>query len=154
MSARSNIASHNGEDPLAAYVESVYRTWVWNIVVGIGNEGNRASHHAGRIAEGETENIEFVSEGELLDYACSLWKPISDEVEIVVQSPNGERTEIISLLTPNRAYLFGQTAVLVNFSEPVIAVSQQQIFILLQGQSGDPINKGLWHIYLRGIRIL
>ena len=33
-------------------------------------------------------------------------------------------------------------------------VSQQQIFILLQGQSGEPINKGLWHIYLRGKRIL
>ena len=149
-----NTGSHNGTDVLALYINAIYRTWICNIVVGIGNEGNRGSHYSGTVSAGETTEVELVMEGELSSYACSIWKPISDEVEVVVQSPNGEETDVLSLLTPNRAYLFDQTAVLVNFSDPIVNISQQQIFILLQGQNGQTINNGLWRIRIRGQRIL
>ncbi|ADZ83420.1 S8 family peptidase [Cellulosilyticum lentocellum] len=149
-----NLASHNGEDILAAYIGAVYRSWVCNIVVGVGNEGNRGSHGQGNIGEGETKEIQFIIDRDMKEYACCIWKPISDEVELTLESPTGEKTEVLSLLTPNRAYLFDETAVLINFSEPVIDITQQQILIVLQGQNGQFINSGLWRISLRGKRIL
>lgn len=144
-----NLASHNGEDILAAYIGTVYRSWVCNIVVGMGNEGNRGSHNQGSIEEGETEEIQLIIDGNLKEYACCIWHPISDELELILESPTGEKTDVLSLLTPNRAYLFDETAVLINFSEPVIDITQQQILIVLQGQNGQFINDGLWRMSLR-----
>ncbi len=149
-----NLASHNGKDILAAYIEAVYRTWVCNIVVGVGNEGNRGSHSKGMIEEGETETIELIIDGEKKEYACCIWMPVSDEVELTLESPTGEKTDVLSLLTPNRAYLFDETAVLINFSEPIIDITQQQILIVLQGQNNQLVNRGIWRITLTGKRIL
>lgn len=149
-----NLTAHNGRAMLAEYIRAVFTSWVCNIVVGIGNEADRGSHNQGRIGQDETKDIQFIIDGEMTDYGCCVWLPLTDEVEFILQSPTGERTEVLSLLTPNRAYLFDETTVIINFSEPVIDITQQQIFILLQGQDGRPINTGLWQITLRGKRIL
>lgn len=149
-----NLTSHNGRDMLAQYLRDIYNSWICNIVVGMGNEGDKGSHTQGMLREGESKDIQFIVDGQMADYGLCIWKPLIDEVELILQSPTGERTEVLSLLTPNRAYLFDQTTVLVNFSEPFVDTTQQQIFILLQGQDDNPINTGLWQITLRGKRIL
>lgn len=149
-----NLASHNGRYMLAQYLKDIYNSWICNIVVGMGNEGDKGSHSQGRISQDESRDIQFIVDGKMTDYGLCVWNPLIDEVEFILQSPTGERTEVLSLLTPNRAYLFDETTVLINFSEPVIDITQQQIFILLQGQNGSPINTGLWQITLRGKRIL
>lgn len=154
LGAGYNLTSHNGRDMLAQYLKDIYNSWICNIVVGMGNEGDKGSHNQGRLSQGETKDIQFIVDGQMTDYGLCVWKPLIDEVEFILQSPTGERTEVLSLLTPNRAYLFDQTTVLINFSEPFVDITQQQIFILLQGQDGNPINTGLWQITLRGKRIL
>ena len=149
-----NMASHDGDGILAKYIESAYRTWICNIVVGAGNEADRGSHYQGKLENGQEDEVELLIEGNLTRYACAIWNPISDEIEIVIQSPSGEQTERLSILTPNRAYVFNQTTVIINFSEPIINVTQNEIFITLQGQDGQNINKGIWKIFITGKNIL
>ncbi len=149
-----NIEAHNGDSMLSKYIEAVYRTWICNIVVGSGNEADRGSHYQGQLTTGKQDDIELLIEENLARYSCSMWNPISDEIEIIIESPRGEKTERLSILTPNRAYLFDQTAVIVNFSEPIINMTQNEIFITFQGQNGENINKGIWKISVIGKRIL
>ena len=154
IGAGYNLASHDGDGILSKYIESAYRTWICNIVVGAGNEADRGSHYQGKLVNGQEDKVEILVDGDLSQYSCSIWSPISDEIEIIVQSPGGKQTERLSILTPNRAYLFDQTAVIVNFSEPIINVTQNQIFITLQGQAGQSINKGIWKIFITGREVL
>ena len=149
-----NMASHNGDGVLSKYIELVYRTWLCNIVVGVGNEADRGSHYQGKLIDGKQDEVEILVEENLSRYACSIWNPISDEIEIIIQSPSGEQTEKLSIITPNRAYLFDNTGVIINFSEPIINMTQNEIFITLQGQDGGDINKGIWKIFIIGKRIL
>ena len=149
-----NMASHDGDGILSKYIESAYRTWICNIVAGTGNEADRGSHYQGKLINGQQDEVELLLEGNLTKYSCAIWSPISDEIEIVIQSPGGEQTETLSILTPSRAYLFKQTAVIVNFSDTIINVTQNQIFITLQGQNGQNINKGIWKIFITGKSVL
>ncbi len=149
-----NMANHNGDGVLAKYIESVYKTWICNVVVGMGNEADRGSHFKGNVKTGEEKQVEILVESGLVRYAFSIWNPISDELEIVIQSPTGERTDRLSILTPNRAYIFDRTAVIINFTEPAIDNTQNEIFVTFQGQNGEEINKGLWKVTVKGVRIL
>lgn len=150
----NNLTAHDGTAPLELYIDVQYNTWLSNIVVGTGNEGNRGSHTNGQLIEGQFQDIQLIIEGEITNYGCCIWKKFSDEMTLVVQAPNGERTDELSLLTANRAYLFDQTAVLINFSEPITNTGSQQIFILFQGQGGANINRGIWTLTLIGRYIL
>lgn len=150
----NNLTAHDGTAPLELYIDVQYNTWLSNIVVGTGNEGNRGSHTKGQLIEGQFQDIQLIIEGEITNYGCCIWKKFSDEMTVVIQAPNGERTDELSLLTANRAYLFDQTAVLINFSEPITNTGSQEIFVLFQGQGGANINRGIWTLTLRGSRIL
>lgn len=150
----SNLTAHDGTAPLELYIDEQHDVWLSNIVVGTGNQGNRGSHTNGRLTEGQFEDIQLLIEGEITNYGCCIWKKFSDDMTLVIQAPNGERTDELNLLTANRAYLFDQTAVLINFSEPITNAGRQEIFILFQGQGGASINRGIWTLTLIGSHIL
>lgn len=150
----NNTTGHNGTAPLEIYMTEVSSSWICNMVVGTGNQGNRGSHASGSIQENQSQSVQLLIEGEITNYACCIWKSFIDEISLVVEAPNGETTDVLSLLTTNRAYLFDETAVLVNFSEPVTNAGKQEIYILLQGQNGSVINRGIWTLTLRGDSVL
>lgn len=150
----NNLTAHDGTAPLELYIDEQYNTWLSNIVVGVGNQGNRGSHTTGQLMEGQSQERQLLIEGEITNYGCCIWKKFSDDMTLVIQAPNGERTDELSLLTANRAYLFDQTAVLINFSEPITNTGSQEIFILFQGQGGANINRGIWTLTLTGSYIL
>lgn len=150
----NNVTGHNGTAPLEIYMNERSSSWLCNMVVGTGNQGNRGSHSSGILQQSTSETIQLLIEGEITNYACSIWKQFSDDISLVIESPSGEKTDVLSMLTVNRAYLFGETAVLTNFSAPIINAGQQEIFILLQGQGGGSINRGIWTLTLSGDSIL
>lgn len=150
----NSLTAHDGNAPLELYIDRQYNTWLSSIVVGTGNEGNRASHTDGGFVEGESQEIQLLIEGEIANYGCCIWKKFSDEINLIINAPNGERTDELSLLTPNRAYVFDQTAVLINFSEPITSTGSQEIFILFQGQGGATINPGIWTLVLTGTYVI
>lgn len=149
-----SLTGHDGLTPLESYIDEVSYTDVCNITVGAGNEANKGRHVSGQFVEGVTETLQFIMQGDEKSYGCCLWKEFIDEIEIVVQAPNGERTEPLSRRTPNRAYLFDNTAVLVNIFEPVTDITRQEAFIWFQAQGTANINKGQWNFIITPRSIL
>lgn len=155
IGAGNNLAGHDGSDPLELYMTSRYNNWLLNFVVGMGNEGDRSSHASGRVATGQTQTVQISVEGPTRkEYGCCIRISAVDEMQLVVQAPNGERTDAISILTPNRAYLFDEVAVLINYSEPITNIGNMEIYIIFQAQGEARIENGLWTLILTGKKII
>ena len=150
----SNLTAHDGSAPLEQYIHERYNSWLCNFVVGTGNEGDKGTHASGQLVEGQTQTIELLMEGDKIGYACCIWKLFTDSFTLTIEAPTGESSDELSILTPNRAYLFDQTAVLINFSEPTISSGRQECYIIFQGQNGAVINPGIWRFSMRGDVIL
>ena len=150
----SNLTGHDGSAPLEQYIHERYNSWLCNFVVGTGNEGDKGAHASGQIVEGQTQTIELLMEGNKVGYACCIWKQFTDSFLLTIEAPTGEVSDELSILTPNRAYLFDQTAVLVNFSEPTLSSGRKEIYIIFQGQNGAVVNPGIWRFVLKGDDVL
>ena len=150
----SNLTAHDGTAPLEQYIHERYNSWLCNFVVGTGNEGDKGAHASGQLVEGQTQTIELLMEGDKIGYACCIWKPFTDSFTLSILAPTGESSDELNLLTPNRAYLFDRTAVLINFSEPTLSSGRQECYIIFQSQTGEPINPGIWRFSLRGDVVL
>ena len=148
-----SLDAHNGEAILERYIDQMSDVWRSNFVVGTGNQANKGSHVSGALNPNETQVVQFFIDRGQITYACSIWKQFVDVIEIVVESPRGEQTESLSLFTPNRAFIFGNTLLMVNFSLANIGGTRQEIFIWLQAD-GAAIDSGVWTILLRGVDIL
>jgi subtilisin family serine protease len=150
----SNIAAHDGRSVLERYIDQMSAVWKSNFVVGTGNQANKGSHASDRVNNNESQVVQFFIDKNLVAYQCSIWKQFVDQIEIVVESPQGEQTESLGILTPNRAFIFGNTVVMVNFSLASINSTRQEIFIWLQAITEEGIDQGIWTLILRGIDIL
>lgn len=150
----TNTGEHNGQANLEAYIEQMSNVWRNNFSVGTGNQANKGSHFSGRVNNNETQIVQFFVDSGMASYQCSIWKQFIDKVEIIVESPRGEQTESISLLNTSRAFIFGNTVVMVNFALPNVSSTRQEILIWLQASAGAGIDTGLWTILIRGVDIL
>ncbi len=149
-----SLTGHDGLTPLETYIDEVAYSKVCNITVGVGNEGNTGCHVSGQFEEGKVEELQFVIQGDKKSYGCCLWKEFIDDIELVIQAPNGEKTDSLSRKTSNRAYLFDNTAVLINFIEPRTSNIRQEVFIWFQAQGSANINKGQWNFIITPKAIL
>lgn len=151
----NNLTGHDGTFPLERYMSRRYDNWLLNFVVGTGNEGNRSSHTSGTLQTGESQTIQIsMSASNLSEYGCCIWKRFSDEISIEITAPNGEKTDELTLLTPNRAYLFGEVAVLINYTAQITSVNRKVIYILFVAQKGTALGNGLWTLTLKGNHIV
>ncbi|MEE1073046.1 MAG: S8 family serine peptidase [Cellulosilyticum sp.] len=151
----SNLAGHNGTTSLEFYINRRYNNWLLNFVVGTGNQGNQNAHASGKLEEGQSQTIQISAEApNLKEYGCCIWKRFSDEISLLIQTPTGEETDVLNLLTPNRAYLFDEIAVLINYSAPINSIDDQEIYILFQAQGETTLGSGLWKLTLTGTQIL
>lgn len=150
----NSLTAHEGISPLESYINEVSFSHGCNITVGAGNEADKGCHVSGQFVEGTTTTRQFVLQGDKQTYGFCLWKEFIDEVELVIEAPNGERSDPLSRYTPNRAFLFDNTAVLVNFSEANSNITKQEVFIWLQAQGSANINEGQWNFILTPQNIL
>ncbi|PHV72317.1 peptidase S8 [Sporanaerobium hydrogeniformans] len=150
----TNIGGHDGAVLIEQYIAEMSLTWPCNFVVGTGNQGDKGGHASGSIKTGEEKIIQLLIDKPKPSYQMGIWKEFIDEMGIIIESPQGEQTEILSILTPNRAFFFGNTTVLVNISEPRNNITKQVIYIVLEAQTPEGINIGVWNIRLRGFNVL
>ena len=149
-----NLSAHNGTSILEQYIDLMSYTWICNMTVGTGNQGNRSTHTANQLAEGESQIVQLVIEGNLPQYALSIWYSFSDDLSIRVIAPDNEQTDELDLTTPLRAYLFQNTAVLISISQPLKSQGRRHIYILLQAQDNIRITEGIWTLQLKGQQVL
>ena len=151
----NSLTAHDGTAPLEIYISRRYNNWLLNFVVGTGNQGDKSGHASGKLETGQTQTIQISMQApNLNEYGYCIWKRFSDEISLVIQTPTGERTDVLSLLTSDRAYLFDNIAVLINYSAPIATINQQVIYILFQAQDETTLGSGLWTIALTGTQII
>lgn len=150
----NNLTGHDGTSVLEQYIDEVAVQYICNIVVGVGNQGDKNSHAEGQLQTNTTDVIQLLMGQGETNYGLCIWRQFADVVSLILESPQGERTEVLNRLTINRAYIFDQTTVLINFSEPSIDAKKQEILILLIAPDDGTVNSGIWTIRLIGNEIL
>lgn len=167
MSAAVNLSfgnvygSHTGTSLLETYMNAMAGVWKNVIAVGTGNEGAGYGHAEGKLQNETIESIEFsVSEFEAI-LNLQLWKDYTDEFEIALVHPNGERIQIgeeqqRSPGEPGTSrYRLGNTELLVYWGVPVPYSIRQEIYVdFLPAGENRTIDSGFWRIELTPVKIL
>ncbi|OOB78091.1 MAG: hypothetical protein BEN18_08560 [Epulopiscium sp. Nuni2H_MBin001] len=149
-----NEGGHNGNSSLEKYIDSLSTSWRVNVVVSAGNQANKDSHVSGKLTPREVKKISvFIDDGQPY-YFATLWKSFIDDFGIVIQSPSGERTDLMVREQVNTNTLLKDTLVSLNFSQASPVSDGEQIIIFLDNIIGEPIEDGNWTIELTGIEIL
>lgn len=144
---------HDGKTLLEIFIDQMAARWKCNIVVGTGNQGNRAHHTQGRVEPDQAKEVQFVISQNQVFHAFSLWKGFIDTFEIKITGPTGESTDRISAVTNNVLYTIGQTAVFVNFSQPSTINADEQISVFMEAEN-ENIDFGLWTLTIYGVSIV
>ncbi|MGL4344407.1 MAG: S8 family peptidase [Cellulosilyticaceae bacterium] len=145
-----NEGSHRGDNVLELFINQQISKVRGNMVVGTGNQGNKESHTAGKLKQGQIEKVQIYIDRGQPYYFFSLWKNFADTFAITLETPSGEQTEVLNGIINNRAFNFGNTTVLINFSEPTTLGQAQQILVFLESQEEEGIAPGIWTLQIDG----
>ena len=149
LSFGNNYGSHRGDSLLENYIDTVANMGRVVICVGTGNNGNNNLHASGQLTDREMQEIELgVSPYEPILNA-QLWKAYSDEIEIYLEHPSGERIgPLYEELGPQR-YRIGDTDMLIYYGKPgPFQITQEIYFDFIP--RGTYVDSGVWKIILRG----
>lgn len=149
-----NEGQHDGNEMLERYIDYASLLWRTNIVVGVGNQANKDSHASGVIRQGGSADVDiFIDEAQPYYYLVLVYG-LEDELEVEMQSPRGEKTNILSNKVKNEAFILGSNSVLVNFTGPNVVTNKQQITIYIDKFEGKDVDVGTWKLKILGKQIL
>lgn len=149
LSFGNNYGSHRGDSLLETYIDTVANMGRLVICAGTGNNGNDNLHAAGQLTDREMQEIELgVSSYEPV-LNVQLWKAYSDEIEIYLEHPSGERIgPLYEELGPQR-YRMGDTDMLIYYGKPgPFQITQEIYFDFIP--RGSYVDSGVWKFILRG----
>lgn len=152
ISFGNNYGSHQGNSLLETYLDRAADTGRTTICAGTGNNGTEPLHVSGRIQEGEIRQVELGVSAYEPSLNVQLWKSYSDELEIYLIHPSGERIgPLYENLGPQR-YRAGNTEILVYYGEPAPYLVTQEIYLDFIPQASY-LDSGIWTIELRGRQV-
>lgn len=137
---------------METYLNNVANVGRTVICVGTGNNGNDNLHAAGTLKRGEVSEIAFSVSAYEPVLNVQLWKAYTDEMEIYMESPQGQVIgPLYEQLGPQR-YRMGNTEILIYYGKPGPFQVTQEIYFDFIPQD-TYISGGVWKIRLRGRRI-
>lgn len=152
ISFGNNYGSHQGDSLLETYISNVANVGRSVICVGTGNNGNDRIHTAGKLQQGQTDMIEMSIGTYETTLNLQLWKAYADEIEILIETPSGERLPELSEKIGTQRYRAGETDLLIYYGKPgPFQVTQEIYFDFIP--VGTYLTSGIWKLYLRGRRI-
>jgi subtilisin family serine protease len=149
----TNLGSHDGNDIIAQYIDSICTKSGVALVTGAGNERAEGEHTSGVISEtGQTKEIEIDVSLEQKDLWVEIWTNAPNILSIDIISPSGENTGPIGALinvTETYTFLFEKTSMKINFYMPEENTGSELIRIRIYD-----LQPGVWRIRLIGEYIL
>ncbi len=129
LSFGNNYGSHRGDSLLENYIDTVADMGRLVLCTGTGNNGNDKLHTAGRVSNGEMQEIELgVSPYEPV-LNVQLWKSYADEIEIYIEDPAGVRIgPLYEAIGPQR-HRTGDTELLIYYGKPGPFQITQEVYI-------------------------
>lgn len=152
LSFGNNYGSHRGDSLLETYIDNVSSIGRTVICTGTGNNGRDALHTGGRLAQGETMEIELGVGPYEPTLNVQLWKAYEDGMEVYLENPAGERIGPLYEELGAQRYRAGNTELLVFYGKPAPYHVTQEIYVDFI-PTGSFVDSGVWKIILRGTAI-
>lgn len=148
LSYGNNYGSHDGSSLLESFLNQIADRWKTSIVIGSGNEGDSGHHTAGVLQDAE-QIQEFIVGSAVGSLSLQIWKQYYDEMDIYLQSPDGNEVFINTGYRYASSYVLQQTQILVYSGEPTPYSMNQEIFVeMLPLGDGIRIESGVWKVRL------
>ena len=161
LSYGTQEGAHNGRSLPESYLNTVSAMAKCVICAGTGNDGVGRLHAGGRLTEGEPVDVELAIEGQEPSLELELWKNYTDEFQVELLAPNGDRGQF-SYGQGERMTAFGSTflytawertvrlggaEVEVLWSAPTIYQNLSEIRVSITALS-KALGEGIWRIRL------
>jgi len=153
ISFGTNNGPHDGGSLFVSFVDEMALKWKTAIIAATGNEGHAGHHFAGRIAQGEQMDIDFVTAPGISDMYLTLWKDFTDEFTFELIAPNGMTSGAIPHTRPLTVLAAQNTSVYISYGQPTHYNEYQEIFFQFQTRGGT-LPVGLWRVRIRGVRVV
>lgn len=147
LSFGNTYGAHDGNSLLERFIDDLSNYWKSVICVGSGNEGNSAGHTAVQLETGRSQEVQFaVSAGEPV-LNVQIWKNYTDEIEIVLESPSGQRAGPIQERLGTQRLTLDGTEILLYYGKPSPYSTNQEIYLDFLSANAY-VADGIWKIYL------
>ena len=153
LSFGNNYGSHSGESLIEAYLDNVSSLGRTVICVGTGNEGNKAVHTSGILAQGESQVVPLQIGGYETGMNLQIWKQYVDRMDISLQHPNGQVAGPFQEILGPQRFNLGTTQILIYYGKPSPFSLSQEIFIDFIPQN-TYVDSGVWKVNLIPGRIV
>ena len=153
VSYGTNNGPHDGGSLFVSFVNEMSLKWKTVITVASGNEGHAGHHFAGRIAQGQTMDVDFVTAPGLQSMFISLWKNFTDEFTFELMAPNGLTSGVILHTRPLTVLGAQSVSVYISYGQPTHYNEDQEIFFQFQAH-GRTIPEGVWRLRIVGVRVV
>ncbi len=153
ISFGNTYGSHSGTSLLETYINDIANYWKNSIVIGTGNEGSGRGHTSGFLREGQEQEVELAVGEFETTLNFQLWKSYSDEFDLLLTSPSGQRVGPIRKIQGPQRLILGETKLLIYYGEPSPYNMYQEIYVDFI-PLGDYIDSGIWEITLVPRRIV
>ncbi len=148
ISFGNNYGAHNGDSMLERYIDAISGLYRVSIVAGTGNDGITARHLSGQLSDRQDEEVEIYVSDYVNSFNLQIWKRDADEIEVLLESPTGQRIGPFSPYAQVQNYRLKDESVAVYYSEPTPYESEQEIYISWIPKQ-DYVTSGIWKIRMR-----
>ena len=147
LSFGNTYGAHDGNSLLERFIDDLSNYWKSVICVGSGNEGNAAGHTAVQLETGRSQEVQLaVSAGEPV-LNVQIWKNYTDEIEIVLESPSGQRAGPIQERLGTQRLTLDGTEILLYYGKPSPYSTNQEIYLDFLPANAY-VADGIWKIHL------
>ncbi len=167
LSFGNNQGSHDGTDLLSSYLSLAANVWKSSIVCGTGNEAGAGIHTSGLLTDEQGGVEEWAVGAYQTAFNLQLWKDYSDEFELVLTAPGGQKfriiregtitdtiTDTMRVNSPGiQRFQTQGTNIYVYYGEPKPYSAYQQIYFEFIPKN-QFVDTGIWTVELTPVRIV
>ncbi len=143
----------SGETLFETYINEVAESYISNIVVAMGNEGNTGHHYSNRVGEGEVLDVEFSIQGGVTTFNLIVFKRFIDDMSMQIISPTGSASDVFKLINTVDVIRLDDYLLFVNASSPRPYSIETAVYIGFQN-TGTVYGDEIWRIRVFGESIL
>ena len=153
ISYGTNDGSHDGNSLFEEYINEMAVSYKVSIVVASGNEGNKGHHFRGFLENNNTLDMDFNVASDISAMYLSIWSSFSDEFEVEIFSPLGDKGGPMRKENVTYRYRLGDTTASIVFRNSTPYNSDNEIYIRLEGATRF-VDSGIWKIRFYGQNII
>ncbi len=154
ISFGNTYGSHDGTSLLETFLDDIGNYGRTTILVGSGNEGAASGHTSGTLQMRRTDEVEFTVSSYENSFSIQLWKSYSDQFEVSLQAPSGERFGPFSEELGPARFRYRKTQILLYYGKPGPYSTAQELYFDFIPDDGNFVEEGIWTFFLRPVSLV